>query len=536
MLRNKHHDFSTRARIHYLMEKDRFSKLLKNTTIGDQKLIELMDQTVAKFFSGRDFLWVRNNNDKESVLSSLPNAQIMPVICHGLNSFADYENIYLSAALNRTPIHTRMMNALGFTNEMMIKATAHETYYQAIMRTSLRNPDATDFVDIVVPDRGSAERIGQLLGVTQINGIASPILKHESPFTPSQRNQRSKYHKAYQDILDRKRLPNPYSYKGNGHHSGNWNPEVSLTFHERKYDKSPDDFVEVTMSTGDFIANLRMASKTLLEEKERTYMFNPTSFVLAPGEDGLRRLANFSKSSFMVLDFDDGNLSPDEFINLFGETAPAHDRLSFVICNSFSRSPEQSNRFRVIIFYTRPATSIEQHHSVYDYLCARLARSGLDERSSGLDKNCRTGVHSFYMPCTNRQYPDRAFFETHNTRSREIEQYGIDPEFLHGIVQLSSRATEHELRDSDQFESVSENGVPAELIERAKATVESMATGRHYEFFMTGVRLALIRYKRNRLSPDSIERILMQTRGSEQKDRKKKVKDIMRSLRRYGLV
>ena len=73
LLRNEHHDFSNRARIHYLIEKDRFSKLLKTTTVGDQKLIEVMDETVGKFFDGKDFLWVRNNNDKESVLSSLPN-------------------------------------------------------------------------------------------------------------------------------------------------------------------------------------------------------------------------------------------------------------------------------------------------------------------------------------------------------------------------------------------------------------------------------------------------------------------------------
>ena len=45
----------------------------------------------------------------------------------------------------------------------------------------------------------------------------------------------------------------------------------------------------------------------------------------------------------------------------------------------------------------------------------------------GIDLSCRSGVQSFYIPCTNRAYPDHAFFEQYGTETRDIARYGIDP-------------------------------------------------------------------------------------------------------------
>ena len=44
-----------------------------------------------------------------------------------------------------------------------------------------------------------------------------------------------------------------------------------------------------------------------------------------------------------------------------------------------------------------------------------------------MDRNCRSGVQSFYMPGTNRHHQDWAFFKTFGTKTRELAQYGIDP-------------------------------------------------------------------------------------------------------------
>ena len=55
------------------------------------------------------------------------------------------------------------------------------------------------------------------------------------------------------------------------------------------------------------------------------------------------------------------------------------------------------------------------------------AISSILSKTSGLDKNCRSGVHSFWMPATNRAFPEWAFFRPHNTKTRELRRHAINP-------------------------------------------------------------------------------------------------------------
>jgi hypothetical protein len=59
-----------------------------------------------------------------------------------------------------------------------------------------------------------------------------------------------------------------------------------------------------------------------------------------------------------VLDFDGGALSPEAFEEIFWTKAERGQRHSFIICNSFSCSPEAPNKYRVIFFYLRPALAL----------------------------------------------------------------------------------------------------------------------------------------------------------------------------------
>ena len=68
-----------------------------------------------------------------------------------------YHNIYFSAALNREPRHLGLLRDLGFDLAYVHEATTHEVIYQAVMRTSLRRPDATNPVTIIVPDHAAIE-------------------------------------------------------------------------------------------------------------------------------------------------------------------------------------------------------------------------------------------------------------------------------------------------------------------------------------------------------------------------------------------
>ncbi len=129
----------------------------------------------------------------------------------------------------------------------------------------------------------------------------------------------------------------------------------------------------------------------------------------------------------LVLDFDNGKLSPEQFEDIFWRKAGKGLKRSFIICNSFSRSPGEPNRFRVIFPFKKPARSINEHKAVLNSIVSRLESEGFSEEDMGLDRQCKSGVQSFYLPCTNRAHPDYAFFRTHGMKTRDIERHGIEP-------------------------------------------------------------------------------------------------------------
>ena len=225
----------------------------------------------------------------------------------------------------------------------------------------------------------------------------------------------------------------------------------------------------------------------------------------------------------MVLDFDNGKLTPDQFIDIFWKKAGAAQKRSFLICNSYSRSAETPNRFRVILFYRSPATSLEQHQAVYDAIVNRLAEDGYNETEAGLDRNCRSGVQSFYMPGTNRHHQDWAFFKTFGTKTRDLAQYAIDP------TMYGNTGNGKDLTISGHSPC---NGstMATTLIEELKATIRAMPEGRHKLFFQLARQLALKHRDEN-----TVRQHLTELAGSDQA-LQKKTRDAIASLRNYGIL
>ena len=170
--------------------------------------------------------------------------------------------------------------------------------------------------------------------------------------------------------------------------------------------------------------------------------------------------------------------------------------------------------------------SVDEFQRAFDYVQWRLEEAGWGNKTQGLDRACRSGNQSFYMPCTNRQHPDWALFEAHNTKTDDIEELGLRPFML-------PEDDEEARPEPDESRCVSAGEIPQDLIDSATQNVSGMCSGRHYEFFMAGVRLAGIRYKGLRLDCWSVEYELKQIAGSDQ-HMLKKVKEIMKSLNQYG--
>ena len=261
-----------------------------------------------------------------------------------------------------------------------------------------------------------------------------------------------------------------------------------------------------------FIEEVFGLAKLVCVAKHRQCLFEPPD-----GADGYRRTDYFKKSSFLVLDFDDGNLSPEKFASIFWADAGRGQKRSFVVCNSFNRSAEAPNRFRAILFYKRAATSLEQHKAVYAAIVARLEIHGFTAQSSNLDPQCKSGLQSFYLPCTNEGHPKWAFFTAYGTKTRDLERCAIDP------VAYSKTTVVSRLVPSITFRSNDASGTTSrEKIDEAVAYLQK--TGRREAIFDSAMNLC-----RLGLSRTEVEVELLHAVGREAK-MQKKVSDALRYL------
>jgi hypothetical protein len=188
--------------IYYFLDARFFSKFKANQKGTDgSAIIDAMDREAAALLQGKPFLYVTNNDRKSQILEEIPGAKKIEVLSHGLNCYDGYHNIYFSAALNREPRHLGILRDLGFDLSFVHEATTHEVIYQAVMRTSLRDPNATNPVSIIVPDRHAAIKLQGLIGaaeVTKLGNIESPKPR---PLTPAERKRRLKVTKHIRDLF-----------------------------------------------------------------------------------------------------------------------------------------------------------------------------------------------------------------------------------------------------------------------------------------------------------------------------------------------
>ena len=530
-LRYQGHSFGDRVRIHHFNIKRHISQTLKNKTTDDgRRYVELMDEAAVAFFGDKPFLYLCNKDAQwnSKILESCPTAKKLPVSCRGSNKYIKETRLYISAAFNRNPALGEVLTLLGFDKETQIRALAYETYYQAIMRLALRDLNSMAPVEIILPDAIAAEVMAETLAALSVSEIEVEEFRKLKPLTRKQQKQRSRAFKKYREILAAKRGANSNkTFIGNAPQiTPNFSLTLRATFHKSTLDHLENQFWEHEFGLQEFIQTMRsIAGDPEDDKKKDVLLFNSTTFKSESGI-GYRQQQNFDKAYFLVLDFDDSKITLDDFIKLFGKTAPKADRVPFLIFNSFSRSPLQPNRFRVIVFFHCPAMSLGEYQGAFDYVQYRLEEAGWGNKTQGLDRACRSGNQSFYMPCTNRQYPDWAFFDWHNTETDEIKELGLMPFMF-------PPDDEEALPEADGSEFASADEIPQELIYSATQMVRGMRSGRHYEFFMAGVRLATIRHNGLRLDRWSVESELKSIAGSERHMRKK-VKDIMKSLDRYG--
>src|SRR6202042_82606 len=113
------------------------------------------------FTSGR-ILWHTNKAVTESPFDA--PAQRLPNKPHGLNVFADYDDIVFLSSLNPTTDHFWFLREqYGIEGDEVRGFTYFSGAYQAIMRTSIRDTESLSLKRILVPDLSLAEYLHEVL-------------------------------------------------------------------------------------------------------------------------------------------------------------------------------------------------------------------------------------------------------------------------------------------------------------------------------------------------------------------------------------
>ena len=194
-LRFQSHQNGGLIEIHYGLESP-WSKKRRNGGIGEfgkeESNLVRIAHAAGRVFGNSPFVW-QANKDVPDGLFTTPTAERLPNKPHGLNRYAEVNNIVVLSALNPAPDHFKFLETLGLTGADVRTAAYHAAAYQAVMRTSIREPVNRERKTIVVPDQPLAEYLQENFPAhVSINlnaGIIEDTTPPESREAPENINQ-----------------------------------------------------------------------------------------------------------------------------------------------------------------------------------------------------------------------------------------------------------------------------------------------------------------------------------------------------------
>lgn len=381
------------------------------------------------------FVWMGNTDIEDSFFDDC-NAVRLPNTPHGLNSYTTYDHAVVLSALNPPPSHFKFMDWKGISDRELRTAIYRSAVYQAIMRTSLRDPASQSPKSVIVMDYETAEWLSCLFrgsDVCKLGGsldLADSVPHRQRQHASNAEKQaayrrRKETQKAILGELDRLnanlspcpdgRSPTPLEVFG---------PRSKEQLYGTIFDSIYDTDISLRLpQTADgFIQFLKDAHKCRLVSKDDHFLVCPSVFNLVPVEGTkLRSRANVMFTRGIWFDNDGGGLTPDEFARLF-------PKIRMVIFNTFS-STSGCLRWRCFI-PTNIAMTQEAHKLVMTQLLNIIRNEGYqlgaggDEagkgglpRPSGFDTSKFGCEALFYAPCQAND-PSGTFFRDYNDEGR----------------------------------------------------------------------------------------------------------------------
>ncbi|MBD8699265.1 DEAD/DEAH box helicase family protein [Sphingomonas sp. CFBP 13714] len=155
-LRYQSHGNGARLSIGYLFD-SRLSKrfLSKDDEEGETVFTKVTDY-VARFWDGVPFLWQAN---KDAMPGGFEYDARLPGVSHGLDKahWKRFHNVALLSALNRKSAAYGFLSRIGVDEYAAQASLSWQNDYQAMMRCSLRAPEAIAPVRVIVGSKAGAE-------------------------------------------------------------------------------------------------------------------------------------------------------------------------------------------------------------------------------------------------------------------------------------------------------------------------------------------------------------------------------------------
>jgi hypothetical protein len=406
-LRYSTHDNGHLAIVYYAVESNWSRKQRHGISDDVPNLVRLRDAAKA-VLKDEPFLWQGNKDVSDALFNEgnrLPNNPL------GLNLYLDVHNIVFLSSLNPYPQHCAFLQQqLGLGPDAISRTNYCSTVYQAVMRTSLRNPGDLNRKKIIVPDRRAAEYLTEMLPGAEIRkldtGIVEPTGKAGRKRKYSNNAEKSsKQREAKREEKRERLLQSIFGAQDQQFHCKGMRVEKGIdlttyfdtdplpwgTMYSSKYSNTPLGYVYC--EDQDRFIHLLDTSSRLSWNRKETYLFSPAIFDPAKttsdsagAKPKKRGKENIVAMRNLWLDFDGGDLSPEDFAMIFSE-------LKCIITNTFSHTPANP-RFRVVIFIDQPI-SLEVYEALWNevnfrrenagYYCepptpSNFLRSGLDSK------------------------------------------------------------------------------------------------------------------------------------------------------------
>mgnify|MGYP001408469153 CR=1 FL=1 len=521
----------------------------------DLAVKDAIPKMVKNCWEDVDFVWMGNTDLPDNYFGDL-KAIRLPNTPHGLNQYMKLNNVIVVSALNPPPSHFKFMRWKGFDGDELRTALYRRAVYQAIMRTSLRDPDSVTQKNVIVMDRDTAEWLSALFPESRVEAIfpGEFVISSNPPHRPRKHATEADRKAAHKQkikaqgqemrlLIDQCRSLNVrLSIRPDG-----IEPTVSDIFGPRQQERAFGSvFASIfekeaackimALSDEEFCRFLdECYHKNKVAKKEGNFLISPAIFdPNVVGGETFRGEENTIFCRGVWLDNDGEGISAEEFARLF-------PTLKMIIWNTYSSTGENL-RWRCYIS-TNEALTAKTYGLIIKQIMHSLRASGYGSKNEkglkphGFDESKFAGHSLFYAPCKAKDKTGNLYLRPKGRDRKPLDVYEmirnfypddfLPPPMYEPAVQIETATETSEIAQTTQ------NLIPFDKSSKRDRAIQRFRSSPDGTGHNASVRLALDLNKAGMTNAEVRQEMYAQAATSRNpKERTKEVRGIIKWAKR----